>query len=46
MEDAPYRERAELARSSITMQMDGQKKSAKFALLRKGEYIGVSVLFN
>ena len=46
MEEAPQRERAALARSAITMKMDGQKKSAKFALLRKGEYIGVSILFN
>ena len=46
MEKAPERERAELARSGITMQMDGKNKTAKFALLRKGEYIGVSVLFN
>ena len=46
MDEAPYRERAELARSSITMNMDGPKKTAKFALLRKGEYIGVSILFN
>ena len=26
--------------------MNGPKKSAKFGLFRKGEYIGVSVVFN
>ena len=26
--------------------MDGPKKSAKFGLMRKGEYIGVSVVLN
>ena len=26
--------------------MDGQKKSAKFGLLRSGEYIGITVLLN
>ena len=46
MEEAPPRERAALARSAITMQMSGPKKSAKFGLLRRGEYIGVSVLLN
>ena len=28
------------------MRMDGPKKSAKFGLLRKGDYIGVSVVYN
>ena len=46
MNEAPPRERAALARSAITMQMNGPKKSAKFGLLRRGEYIGVSVLLN
>ena len=46
MDEAPPRERAALARSAISMQMSGPKKSAKFGLLRRGEYIGVSVLLN
>ena len=46
MVEAPPRERAELARSAIKMKMDGPKKSAKFGLLLKGEYIGVSVVMN
>ena len=46
MNEAPPRERAELARSAITMRMEGPKKSAKFGLLRKGDYIGVSVVLN
>ena len=46
MAEAPPRERAALARSAITMKMDGPKKSAKFGLLRKGEYTGVSVVHN
>ena len=46
MNEAPPRERAALARSAISMQMSGAKKSAKFGLLRRGEYIGVSVLLN
>ena len=46
MDEAPSRERAELARTAITYNMDGLKKSAKFAILRKGEAIGVSILFN
>ena len=46
MSEAPPRERAALARTSITITMDGPKKTAKFGLLRKGEYIGVSVLLN
>ena len=36
MAEAPPRERAELARTTITMNMAGPKKSAKFAILRKG----------
>ena len=46
MAEAPSRERAALARSAIKMKMDGAKKSAKFGLLRKGEYTGVSVVYN
>ena len=46
MDEAPPRKRAALARSAIKMQMNGPKKSAKFGLLRRGEYIGVSVLLN
>ena len=46
MPEAPPRERAALARSAIIMKMDGPKKSAKFALLRKGEYIGATVVLN
>ena len=46
MSEAPPRERAALARTGITFTMDGPKKTAKFGLLRKGEYIGVSVLLN
>ena len=46
MSEAPPRERAALARSAISMKMDGPKKSAKFGLMRKGEYIGVSVVLN
>ena len=46
MSEAPPRERAALARTGITIAMDGPKKTAKFGLLRRGEYIGVSVLLN
>ena len=46
MTEAPPRERAALARSAISMKMDGSKKSAKFGLMRKGEYTGVSVVLN
>ena len=46
MTEAPPRERAPLARSAISMNMDGPKKSAKFGLLLKGNYIGVSVVLN
>ena len=46
MSEAPPRDRAALARTAISMQMDGPKKCAKFGLLRKGEYIGVSAVFN
>ena len=46
MEDAPPRERAVLAHTTISAYMNGPKKSAKFGLLRKGEYIGVSVVLN
>ena len=46
MDEAPARERAELARTAISYNMDGQKKSAKFAILRRGEPISVSILFN
>ena len=46
MGEAPPRERAALARSAITFQMDGLKKSAKFGFLRRGQYIGASVVLN
>ena len=46
MYEAPPRERAKLARTAISYKMDGAKKRAKFAILRKGESIGVSILFN
>ena len=46
MAEAPPRERAALARTTITMQMAGPKKSARFGLLRKGQYIGVSAILN
>ena len=46
MSEAPHRERAALARTAISMKMDGQKKTATFGLLRKGEQISVSVLLN
>ena len=46
MNEAPVRERAALARSAVTMKMDGPKKSVKFGLLRKGDYTGVSVVYN
>ena len=45
-EAPPFRERAALARSAITMSMHGPKKSAKFGLMRRGNYIGVSVVHN
>ena len=46
MSEAPPRERAALARSAIAYKMEGPKKSAKFGLMRKGEYIGVSIVLN
>ena len=46
MAEAPPRERAPLARTAISANMSGPKKSAKFGLLRKGEYIGVYVVLN
>ena len=46
MAEAPPRERAALARTTITMQLAGPKKSARFGLLRKGQYIGVSAVLN
>ena len=46
MTEAPPRERAALARSAIQMIMEGPKKSAKFGLLLKGKYIGVTVVMN
>ena len=46
MADAPPRDRAAIARTMITMKMDGPKKGAKFGLLRNGEYISVSVVHN
>ena len=46
MTEAPPRERAALARTAITMKTDGPKKSVRFGLMRKGEYIGVSAVYN
>ena len=46
MEEAPPRERADLARTAIQMHMNGPKKSAKFGFLLKGKYIGASVTLN
>ena len=46
MSEVPPPDRAALARSAISFQMNGPKKSAKFGLLRRGEYISVSVLLN
>ena len=46
MVEAPPRDRADLARSAISFSMHGPKKSAKFGLMRRGEYIGVSVILN
>ena len=46
MKEAPPRDRAALARSAMSMNMIGPKKSAKFGLLRRGEYTGVSALIN
>ena len=46
LSEAPPNERAALARSAITMKMDGTKKTVKFGLLLKGKYIGVSVVLN
>ena len=46
MPEAPPRERAALARSAISTKMDGPKKSAKFGLMRRGEYTEVSVVLN
>ena len=46
MAEAPPRDRAALARSAIIMKMDGPKKTAKFGLLRKGKYTGVTVVLN
>ena len=46
MDEAPQRERAALARTAMTMKMDGPYKNAKFGLLRKGEYINVTAILN
>ena len=46
MAEAPPRERAALARSTIEVEMDGPKKTAKFGLLLKGQYISVAVVLN
>ena len=46
MLEAPPRERAALARSTIIMKTDGPKKSARFGLLLKGMYIGVYAVLN
>ena len=44
--DEALRERAALARSAISMQMSGPKKSAKFNIIRRGESTSVSVLLD
>ena len=44
--EAPLRKRSALARSAIEIKMDGPKKTAKFGLLLKGQYISVSVVLN
>ena len=46
MEEAPPRERADLARSAMSNNMNGPKKTAKFGLMRKGEYTGVTAMLN
>ena len=46
MAEAPPRERAALARTAISMKMDGLKKSVKFGFLRRGDYINASVILN
>ena len=46
MAEALPRERSALARTAMIMKMVGPKKTAKFGLLRSGEYIGASVLLN
>ena len=46
MSEAPPRKRAALARTSIAMRTDGPKKTVRFGLMRKGEYIGVSAVLN
>ena len=46
MAEAPPRERAALARSAVSLKMHGPIKSAKFGLMRKGEYVGVSIVLN
>ena len=46
MVDAPPRERAVLARTSITMKTEGPKKCVRFGFLLKGQYIGASAVLN
>jgi len=46
MAEAPPRERAALARSAITMNMIGLKKSVKFGFLLNGDYISASAILN
>ena len=43
---APARERAPLARSSTTINMDGAKKFGKFPIIRSGQLICVTILVN
>ena len=46
LEEVPAREREPLARSTTTINMNGNKKQGYFPLLRNGELIPVSVLLN
>ena len=46
LEDAPPRRRAQLARSGVTLSMDGNKKIGQYPILRNGEYISISVQMN
>jgi len=46
MEEAPPRERADLARTAIKMLMHGPKKSVTFGFLLKGVHISASAVLN
>jgi len=46
MEEAPPRERADLARTAIKMQTHGPKKSVTFGFLLKGVHISASAVLN